>query len=164
MSDKRVCFLFSCDEDGSKDTVLEILSSKDPPAELEHHTYTTASTSTGKPNITLTNVPKSLALHFSPGFSAPEDELAARCPTSAPSSHCLTLQERVDLEMSVLRRQDAVLKLQEEYYTLKLKMIKKQMQVAFSEDWRGFCCRTCAALSKKWTFNLVTMHKSMKHF
>jgi len=49
--------------------------------------------------------------------------------TPASSVHIsqhTTLQERMDLEMSVLRRQDAVLKLQEEYYSLKIKLLKKQ--------------------------------------
>ncbi|XP_029681887.1 uncharacterized protein [Takifugu rubripes] len=124
----------SCNEDGGEDTMRETFSNKHPLVELEHHTYTAASTSTAKPNITLTNVPKSLALQFSTGFSAPDDELASPCPTSAPCPHCPSSQERVDLEMSVLRRQDAVLKLQEEYYTLKLEMIKKKMKAPFSED------------------------------
>lgn len=123
-----VCFLFSCDEDGIEDTVVETFSNKHPLAELELHTYTTASTSTAKPNITLSSVPKSLALQFSTGFTAPDDRLDAPCPLSPTSLQCPTLQERVDLEMSVLRRKDAVLKLQEEYYALKIKMIKKQME------------------------------------
>lgn len=114
--------------------MVEAFSNKHPLAELELHTYTTASTSTIKPNITLTNVPKSLGLQFSAGFSTPEDGLAAPCPSSSPSQHFTTFQERVDLEMSVLRRQDAVLKLQEEYYTLKIKMIKKHMEELISED------------------------------
>lgn len=130
-----VCFLFSSDEDGGgEDTVVQTFSNKHPLVELELHTDTTASTSTAKPNITLANVPKSLALQCSAGFSASEDGLAAPCPMSPPSLNCSTLQERVDLEMSVLRRQDAVLKLQEEYYTLKIKMMKKQMQETFAED------------------------------
>lgn len=114
--------------------MVETFSDKHPPGELELHTYATAATSTAKPNIGLTNVPKSLGLQFSGGFGAPEDGLAAPCPTSSPSQHFPSLQERVDLEMSVLRRQDAVLKLQEEYYTLKIKMMKKQMEEPFSED------------------------------
>lgn len=114
--------------------MAETFSNKPPVAELELHTYTAASTSTAKPNITLTNVPKSLALQFTTGFCAPEEGLAAPRPTSSPSLHLPTLQERVDLEMSVLRRQDAVLKLQEEYYMLKIKMIKKQMAEPFPED------------------------------
>lgn len=114
--------------------MVETFSNRYPLAELELHTYTTASTSTAKPNITLTTVPKSLALQFSGGFSAPEDGVAGPCLTSSPSLHFPTMQERVDLEMSVLRRQDAVLKLQEEYYMLKIKMIKKQMKEPFSED------------------------------
>lgn len=126
------CFPFSCNEDGGEDTMRETFSNRDPL--VKHHTYTAASSLTTKPNITLTNVPKSLALQFSTGFSAPDDELASPCPTSAPCPHCPSSQERVDLEMSVLRRQDAVLKLQEEYYTLKLEMIKKQMRAPFSED------------------------------
>lgn len=148
------CFLFSCNEDGGEDTMRETFSNKHPLAELEHHTFTAAATSTTKPNITLTNVPKSLALQFSTGFRTPDDELASHCPTLAPCPHCPSSQERVDLEMSVLRRQDAVLKLQEEYYTLKLKRIKKQMQAPFSEDWRSFCRRMCVDPSKKWTINL----------
>lgn len=127
-------FPFSYDEDRGEDIVVETFSDKHPLGELELHTYTTASTSTANSNTALTNVPKSLAPQFSDGFSAPEDGLAAPCPTSSSSLHFPTLQERVDLEMSVLRRQDAVLKLQEEYYTLKIKMIKKKMEEPFSED------------------------------
>ncbi|KAL6111758.1 uncharacterized protein ACO6RY_08668 [Pungitius sinensis] len=40
----------------------------------------------------------------------------------------------MDLEMSVLRRKEAVLKLQEEYYTLKIKLMKKQMEQPLSKD------------------------------
>lgn len=148
------CFPFSCNEDGGEDTMRETSSNKHPLAELEHHTYTAASTSTAKPNITLTNVPKSLALQISTGFSAPDDELASPCPTTAPCPHCPSSQERMDLEMSVLRRQDAVLKLQEEYYMLKLEMIKKQMQAPFSENWKSFCHIMRVDPSKKWTINL----------
>lgn len=111
----------------------ETFSNEHPLPELQNHTYTTTSTSTAKPNITLTNVPNSLTLQFSTGFKTRGDELASPCPTSAPCPHYPSSQERMDLELSVLRRQDAVLKLQEEYYTLKLQMIKKQMQVPFSK-------------------------------
>ncbi|CAL8337868.1 unnamed protein product [Lota lota] len=47
-------------------------------------------------------------------------------PASPHTSQHTTLQDRMDLEMSVLRRQEAVLKLQEEYYSLKIKLLKKQ--------------------------------------
>ncbi|XP_029948386.1 myb/SANT-like DNA-binding domain-containing protein 3 isoform X2 [Salarias fasciatus] len=60
----------------------------------------------------------------------PEDS----CLTSVQSVQCRTLQERRDLEMSVLRRQETVLRLQEEYYTLKLKMMKKQMEESAEKE------------------------------
>ncbi|KAJ3602551.1 hypothetical protein NHX12_030303 [Muraenolepis orangiensis] len=51
--------------------------------------------------------------------------IAATPPSPGPSQHTMP-QERMDLEVSVLRRQEAVLKLQEEYYSLKIKLLKKQ--------------------------------------
>lgn len=57
-----------------------------------------------------------------------EERLDASCWTPWQPAHSRTAQERLDLEMSVLRRQERVLKLQEEYYTLKIKMMKKQME------------------------------------
>ena len=51
---------------------------------------------------------------------------AISTPASPHTSQHTTLQERMDLELSVLRRQEAVLKLQEEYYSLKIKLLKKQ--------------------------------------
>ncbi|XP_028303361.1 uncharacterized protein LOC114463774 [Gouania willdenowi] len=61
-------------------------------------------------------------------FNESEENLDPSCTTPQQPAQFKTLQERVDLEMSVLRRQEAVLKLQEEYYTLKIKMMKKQME------------------------------------
>ncbi|XP_041836993.1 uncharacterized protein si:dkey-6e2.2 [Melanotaenia boesemani] len=79
-----------------------------------------------------TNITKSVTVHCnSPhaGVCADSGEhIDTSSSTSPPSAHCTTLQERMDLEMSVLRRQEAVLKLQQEYYTLKIRLMKKQME------------------------------------
>lgn len=91
-----------------------------------------ASTSPAKENAAFVNIRKSLALQFSCGSKTPGELPATLCPTIPPSVQCPTLQERIDLEMSVLRRQDAVLKLQEEYYTLKIKKIRKEMEEPLS--------------------------------
>lgn len=80
--------------------------------------------------LSFTNVSKSLAVQFSTPTVARE-----HCSPSPPSVHSTTLQERMDLEMSVLRRQEAVLKLQEEYYTLKIKLMKKQMEEPVHKEW-----------------------------
>lgn len=78
------------------------------------------------------NIPRSLAVQFSSPcaaiFTTPGEHLDTPCSTSPTSVHGTTLQERMDLEMSVLRRQEAVLKLQEEYYALKIKLMKKKME------------------------------------
>ncbi|XP_044037060.1 myb/SANT-like DNA-binding domain-containing protein 4 [Siniperca chuatsi] len=127
----------SSDEDGHDHTTDERFSNKHPLRELELPTYPDPSTSPAEQKMTaFTNVPKSLAVQFSThraiGLTASAEQLDTPC--SASSVHCTTLQERMDLEMSVLRRQEAVLKLQEEYYTLKIKLMKKQMEEPLSKD------------------------------
>ncbi|XP_051931767.1 uncharacterized protein si:dkey-6e2.2 [Hippocampus zosterae] len=73
------------------------------------------------------NIPKQFAVQFSPHFSAASGEQSnSHCCPCTHAAHCTPSQERMDLEMSVLRRQEAVLKLQEEYYTLKIQQMKKQ--------------------------------------
>ncbi|XP_037642801.1 uncharacterized protein LOC119498222 [Sebastes umbrosus] len=122
----------SCDEDGNEHTIDGRFSNKHPLRELELPTYSDPSTSPTEQKVTVfTNIPKSLAGHFNThcaaGFAASAEPLGTPCSISPPSVHCTTLQERTDLEMSVLRRQEAVLKLQEEYYTLKIKLMRRQM-------------------------------------
>lgn len=124
---------FSCD-DGSDQTTDERFPNKHSLTELDLPTYPDPSASPAKQKPTFTNVPKSLAVHRVAGFTAPAGRLATPCSTSPPSVHCTTSQERMDLEMSVLKRQEAVLKLQEEYYTLKIKMMKKQLEEPLSKD------------------------------
>ncbi|RVE72552.1 hypothetical protein OJAV_G00039910 [Oryzias javanicus] len=53
--------------------------------------------------------------------------------SSSPPRRPAAQQEKLDLEMSVLRRQDKILKLQEEYYTLKIKLLKNQIK-EFSQE------------------------------
>ncbi|XP_045884441.1 myb/SANT-like DNA-binding domain-containing protein 4 [Micropterus dolomieu] len=123
----------SRDEDGHDHNIDERFTNKHPLRELELPTYPNPSTPPTQPNLaSFTNVPKSPAVQFSThcaaGFTASAERLRTPCSTSPPSVHCTTLQERMDLEMAVLRRQEAVLKLQEEYYTLKIKLMKKQME------------------------------------
>ena len=118
----------SCDEDGNEQTIDERFSNK-------HPTYPDLSTSPVEQKMTVfTNIPKSMHFntHRAAGF-APVEHPDTPCSVS-PSAHFTTVQERMDLEMSVLRRQEAVLKLQEEYYTLKIKLMKKQMGESFSKD------------------------------
>ncbi|KAL6111757.1 uncharacterized protein ACO6RY_08668 [Pungitius sinensis] len=86
----------------------------------------------------LANNSKSLAVHFSThhadGFAASAEPVDTLYSSPPPAANCTALQERMDLEMSVLRRKEAVLKLQEEYYTLKIKLMKKQMEQPLSKD------------------------------
>lgn len=106
--------------------------------EDELSTYSDPSTSPAEEKITaLTSVSKSLAARFSTPTVATvaREHSATLCSPAPPSVHSTTLQERMDLEMSVLRRQEAVLKLQEEYYTLKIKLMKKQMEESAQKDW-----------------------------
>ncbi|KAM8757994.1 uncharacterized protein AB9X84_010613 isoform 1-T3 [Acanthopagrus schlegelii] len=117
----------SCDEDGNDHT------------ELDLPTYPNPSTPLAEQKFTLTNIPTSLAVQFSAhraaGFAASAEPLDTPCAASPRCTvHCSPLQERNDLEISVLRRQEAVLKLQEEYYTLKIKQIKKQMEEPIPKD------------------------------
>ncbi|KAL7407374.1 hypothetical protein ABVT39_007492 [Epinephelus coioides] len=129
----------SCDEDGHEHTMDETFSDKLPVRQIELPTYPDQSSSPADQKMAVfTTVPKALAMNFSPhraaDFSASAEHLDTLCSTTPPSVHCTTLQERMDLEMSVLRRQEAVLKLQEEYYTLKIKLMKKQMGEPLSKN------------------------------
>ncbi|XP_044205354.1 uncharacterized protein LOC122980953 [Thunnus albacares] len=124
----------SCDKNGSDHTVGERFADKHQLTDLELPACASdVATSPPEQKLTaFTNIPKSLAVQFSTPcstvFTASGDQPGSPCSTSTPSVHCTTLQERMDLEMSVLRRQEAVLKLQEEYYTLKIKLMKKQVE------------------------------------
>lgn len=116
---------------------------------MEHElpVYSDASTSPREQKMVFNSIPKSLAVQFSSPcsavFTASGEHLDTPCSTSPTTTvHCATLQERMDLEMSVLRRQEAVLKLQEEYYTLKIKLMKKQMEEPHQDDWSD-CSRAC---------------------
>ncbi|XP_034389062.1 uncharacterized protein LOC117731043 [Cyclopterus lumpus] len=123
----------SSDEDGNERRVDERFSNQHALRELEFPTYPDPPASPVEQKMAdLTDVSKSLAVHFSAhhaaGFAAPAEHLDALRSPPPPAVHCTTLQERMDLEMSVLRRQEAVLKLQEEYYTLKIQLMKKQRE------------------------------------
>lgn len=132
---KQSCFFFSCEEE-SNHAMDEGFPNKHS-TELDLPEHLNASTSAVKEKMTFGDI-KSLALQFGThhvsGFAAPVEHQAPSCSASPPSVQGTTLQERMDLEMSVLRRQEAVLKLQEEYYTLKIKMMKKQMEERLSKD------------------------------
>ncbi|KAM9859934.1 uncharacterized protein ACBR49_014425 [Aulostomus maculatus] len=130
----------SCDKVGTNHTTGEGFTDGLPQAEPVLDTFATDS-STSPPEQKMTpssNISKSVAVQFSNQhaalFTSPEEQHASSRSTSAPPVHTTTLQERVDLEMSVLRRQEAVLKLQEEYYTLKILLMKKQMADSSTED------------------------------
>ncbi|XP_013865116.1 uncharacterized protein LOC106518387 isoform X2 [Austrofundulus limnaeus] len=97
----------------------------------------TEQTSLTEQKLTLTNVSNSLTVGFNvphgATFTGSGEHLET--PRSAPpSAQCTTLQERADLEMSVLRRQEAVLKLQQEYYTLKIRLLKRQIEESTQKD------------------------------
>ncbi|XP_034095504.1 uncharacterized protein LOC117561934 [Gymnodraco acuticeps] len=128
----------SCDEDGNQHSVDERFSTNHPLREDELPTHTGPSSSPAEQKMTVfANFPKSIAMHFSSpraaDFAASAEHQETSCSSSSPGN-CTTLQERLDLEMSVLRRQEAVLKLQEEYYTLKIKMMKKTIEPPLSKD------------------------------
>ncbi|XP_076005956.1 uncharacterized protein LOC143000497 [Genypterus blacodes] len=134
----------SSETDEKKPTVDEKFTDKLSLSELELPSFASSQTldpSASPPGHKLTpfpNVPRSLALHFNGPCTAlsstPAEQLDTPCSASPTSAHCSSLQERLDLEMSVLRRQEAVLKLQEEYYTLKIKLMKKQMEEPTGKD------------------------------
>ncbi|XP_029287223.1 myb-related transcription factor, partner of profilin-like isoform X2 [Cottoperca gobio] len=129
----------NCDDDGNDGSIDERFCRKHPLRELEVPAYPDPSNSPAEQKMTVfANIPKSLAVHFSTPraacFAASTEHLDTPSSSSPPSVHCTTLQERLDLEMSVLRRQEAVLKLQEEYYTLKIKMMKKKVDDPLSKD------------------------------
>ncbi|XP_061788688.2 uncharacterized protein [Nerophis lumbriciformis] len=115
----------SGDKDGTFPTG-EHLESKHEQADPVLPGY--ASDPSGQKTTSYSIVPKSLGVQFSTLYPAASGEQShSPCSPCAPAAHCSTLQDRMDLEMSVLRRQEAVLKLQEEYYTLKIKRMKAQM-------------------------------------
>ncbi|XP_059184927.1 myb-related transcription factor, partner of profilin-like isoform X2 [Centropristis striata] len=123
----------SCDENGNEHTVDEQFS------QMELPVYLDPSTSPVEQKISaFTDVKRFHAAHFcphhAPGSAASEGHLDSPCTATPPSAHCKTFQERNNLEMSVLRRQETVLKLQEEYYSLKINLIKKQMEAQLSKD------------------------------
>lgn len=114
-------------------TTAEDFTDKHQQAELLPPAYA-ADPSPAQPKrklLPFSHIHKPLAAHFSnhhdTGFNASEEHLETSCSTSLSPVHCATLQDKLDLEMSVLRRQEAVLKLQEEYYTLKINLMKKKM-------------------------------------
>nr|XP_057910610.1 uncharacterized protein LOC131106000 [Doryrhamphus excisus] len=123
----------SGDKDGSAFTTGQQLKSKHELADPALPAYASESSMipSGQRATPYSNVPKSLAVQFSSHYPAASGEQSnSPCSPCAHAAHCSTLQERMDLEMSVLRRQEAVLKLQEEYYTLKIKRMKTQMDDA----------------------------------
>ncbi|XP_068450644.1 myb/SANT-like DNA-binding domain-containing protein 4 [Clinocottus analis] len=120
-------------DEGSEHRIDARYSNQHPQRELELPTYPDPSTSPAEQKMA--DFPKTFAVHFSThhaaGVAAAAEHRDAFRPSSSsapPAAHCTTLQERVDLEMSVLRRQEAVLRLQEEYYTLKIQLMKRQTE------------------------------------
>ncbi|XP_061544261.1 uncharacterized protein si:dkey-6e2.2 isoform X2 [Phycodurus eques] len=94
-----------------------------------------STTAHGQKMTPFSNIPKQLPVHFSPPHPAASGEQShSHCFPCTHAAHCTTSQERMDLEMSVLRRQETVLKLQEEYYTLKIQRMKKQMAESPLQD------------------------------
>lgn len=120
------CCFFRCDQDGNNHIIEEIFSNK---KELDFPVYTNPPTSAAKQMMPFTNITKKPA-----GFTASAERQNASHSTSPPSAQSASSKERQDMEMSVLRRQEAVLKLQEEYYTLKIKLMKKQMEALPQKD------------------------------
>nr|XP_020448280.1 uncharacterized protein LOC109955949 [Monopterus albus] len=122
----------SCDNDGNNETVDEIFTNEHPLTDYELSMPHNPPTSPAEqkmsafPNVA-TSVPVQLRVPRAAAFMVSGEHLDTPCSTSC-SAQSTTLQERLDLEMSVLRRQQSVLKLQEEYYTLKIKLMKKQME------------------------------------
>lgn len=119
-------------EDGNDHTMDEKFSNKHLQTELDFPTCLDQSTSPAEQKCTFTNVPLAVqvsTLHAA-GFTAEPVDTA--CSTSPSSVHWATLQEPKDLEIPVLRRQEALLKLQEEYYKLKIKLMKKQIEETLS--------------------------------
>ena len=149
----KLCFLFSCDEDKSDNTVDERVSNKNSGTECGLPTSVQSPASPAKQNQTFICVSKAMPVQFSTGhvagLSAAAEQPAAPCSTPPPALQGTTLQERINLEMSVLRRQEAVLKLQEEYYTLKIKRMRKQMEETLSEDWSS-CWERLVSLCDSW--------------
>ncbi|KAM8868657.1 uncharacterized protein ACB058_006231 isoform 1-T2 [Synchiropus picturatus] len=119
----------SCDNDGNPNTQGERFTIKHHQGDLSPSAYS------DDPSVPLVehkvppflHIPKLLPVQYQHGMDYSVGGDPADTPSSsyAPSA---AVQERMDLEMSVLRRQDAVLKLQEEYYTLKIKKMKRKME------------------------------------
>lgn len=65
-----------------------------------------------------------VVLDIPPVKCANDSQSNITLPLSFPTTQSI---EKTDLQMSVLRRQDKVLQLQEEYYTLKIKYLKDKM-------------------------------------
>lgn len=153
---------FSCENDEKKHAVNERFTDKHSLTELELPSYAASQTLPSKHHVDpstspplqkispFANIPRSLAVHFNSPCTAlsatPAEQLDSPCSASPSSVHCTTLQDRLDLEMSVLRRQEAVLKLQEEYYTLKIKLMKKQMEEPILKEWSGRTRTFCTNL------------------
>ncbi|XP_077582293.1 uncharacterized protein LOC144202997 isoform X2 [Stigmatopora nigra] len=94
-----------------------------------------STTPLGQKMSPFSNFPKPLAVQFHPHYpSASGEQSNTHSLPFTNAAQCTMSQERMDLEMSVLRRQDAVLKLQEEYYTLKIEWMKKQMAQSTLQD------------------------------
>ncbi|XP_054472900.1 uncharacterized protein si:dkey-6e2.2 isoform X2 [Anoplopoma fimbria] len=117
------------DEDGNEHSIDEKFTIKHPLRKIELSTYPDPSTSPAEQKMT-----DFFNAHHAAGLAASAEHLHTPCSSSPSAVHCTTLQERMDLEMSVLRRQEAVLKLQEEYYTLKIKLMKKQTEQPLLND------------------------------
>lgn len=125
-------FFSRCGKEDEDCTTTRV-TNNGPFPETALFTYPDPSTSPHEHKMTgFTNVSTSLAVQFSSPnaavFTVAREHSNTPRMTSPPSAHGTTSQERTDLEMSVLRRQEAVLKLQEEYYALKIKLMKKQME------------------------------------
>ncbi|XP_023811030.1 uncharacterized protein LOC101155681 [Oryzias latipes] len=116
------------EESTSKQALIEVeLSDPDPdpdpdPDQTITPDYKTAST----------KIPTSPARHED---VCTDSNVQSPCSSSSsPICRPAALQEKFNLEMSVLRRQDKVLKLQEEYYALKIKLLKNQIKEFSQED------------------------------
>ncbi|XP_061688908.1 uncharacterized protein LOC133507649 isoform X2 [Syngnathoides biaculeatus] len=103
--------------------------------ELPAYAGDQSTTAVGQKRTSFSNISKQLPVQFSPHHPAASGEQSnSNCFPCTHVAHCTTSQERMDLEVSVLRRQEAVLKLQEEYYTLKIHRLKKQMAESPLQD------------------------------
>ncbi|XP_058487114.1 uncharacterized protein LOC131460536 [Solea solea] len=130
---------FRCEKDLNSHTDDDSFTNKCPLTGHEFSTYPQPPSSPGEQKMTaFTSLPRSHVVQFGAAHAsflmASGEHPDTPCSTSPTTAHCTSLQERMDLEMSVLRRQEAVLKLQEEYYTLKIKLMRKQMEEPPQKD------------------------------